>query len=91
MTVIGQGPRQNARVRCSEVQPLGSRGRNDMRGIAGQKQTSVLHGVRNETPRFGDVLLDRAFVVHEQGHCASSRADRGFFPGTEGEGRKNRS
>lgn len=57
--VLCQATRQIADIRRRQVQPLGPRGRNNVRGIAGQEQAPESHRLGHETAQWCDALFDR--------------------------------
>ena len=58
VVVMRQRPRQAPHVGDGEIQALGAGRRHDVRGIAGQEQALVPHGLRDEDPHGGDAFLD---------------------------------
>ena len=58
-----EATRENAHVRDGEVHALRTGRRHDVRGIAGKKETSILHWLDDETSHWREQLLEhRAFV-----------------------------
>src|SRR5215469_2995976 len=62
-----QGVRQAPHIGDSEVQSLAARGRHDMRGIAGEKQTAAPHRLDDGAPERRNALLDRGSARHAGG------------------------
>lgn len=57
MEELAQRARENANIRNGQVQAFGAGRRNDVSGVACQKERAKLHRFRNETAHFRDVLL----------------------------------